>query len=63
LTGISSNSVKITESIPNSEYGDDVNENEFDAAFNAEIKSVNSGNVSIALNETPVYVDINQDAY
>jgi hypothetical protein len=59
ITGISGASVKITESTPAFQYGEEVDADQFDSAFNTEIKNANAGELTITLSETPVFVEMN----
>jgi len=55
LSGINTSSITITEAVPKYEYGEQITD--FNTAFNTEDKSLSDGGVSIALNETPVFVE------
>jgi hypothetical protein len=51
-------SVKITETIPNAEWGKDLNDKDYPKFFKTEVKKVSNGKVSIELSEKPVFVEI-----
>ncbi|CAK8714503.1 hypothetical protein KKHLCK_03565 [Candidatus Electrothrix laxa] len=55
LTGIESNSIKITPTVPDFEYGDQIAD--FNSAFVSDIKAVSNGSVIIDLNEVPLYIE------
>ncbi|MEA2027397.1 MAG: hypothetical protein U9N49_00270, partial [Campylobacterota bacterium] len=55
LTEIEANSIKTTMSVPNFEFGDQVMD--YDSAFISKIKIVNNGNVTIDLDENPIYIE------
>lgn len=55
ISGISSNSVKITEAVPKYETGKEVAD--YNTAFNTETKSVSGGKATITLKDTPVFVE------
>ncbi|OGW47165.1 MAG: hypothetical protein A2Y66_09130 [Nitrospirae bacterium RBG_13_41_22] len=50
-------SVKVTETIPNAEWGADLKEKEYPNFFKTEIKKVVDGKVSFDLKEKPVFVE------
>nr|AAU83031.1 hypothetical protein GZ26D6_7 [uncultured archaeon GZfos26D6] len=60
LTGIDSDSVKITEAIPNAESGADLNANDYLNFFKTEIKSISNGQITITLGENPVFIEEHQ---
>ncbi len=55
ISGINSNSVKITEAIPKYDSGKDVTN--YNTAFNTETKTVPGGTVTIILSDKPVFVE------
>ncbi len=57
LTNIKSDAVKITEAVPKSNSGADLNENDYPAFFTTKIQKVNNGNVTINLNTTPIFIE------
>ncbi len=57
ITNIASDSVKVTEVIPNTISGSNVNAQDYPNFFNTEIKNVSSGTVSIMLGTIPVFIE------
>ena len=55
ISGIVSNSVKITEAVPKYQTGKEVTD--YSAAFNTETKSVANGKIMITLKDKPVFVE------
>jgi hypothetical protein len=55
ITGINTNSVKITETVPKYESGKDVAD--YSTAFSTEIKVVSGGKITITLGDKPVFVE------
>jgi hypothetical protein len=53
-------SVKITETIPNAEWGADLRGEDYPNFFESEVKGVSNGKVSIYLKEKPVFVEIEE---
>jgi hypothetical protein len=51
-------SVKVTETIPNAEWGKDLKEKDYPKFFKTELKKVINGKVSFDLGEKPVFVEI-----
>jgi hypothetical protein len=51
-------SVKVTETIPNAEWGKDLKESNYPNFFKTEVKKVSNGKVSFDLGEKPVFVEI-----
>jgi hypothetical protein len=51
-------SVKITETITNAEWGVDLKEKDYPKFFKTEVKKVTDGKVSLTLGEKPVFVEI-----
>src|SRR4030066_827729 len=51
-------SVKVTETIPNAEWGKDLKGNDYPKFFKTEVKKVSNGKVSFDLREKPVFVEI-----
>jgi hypothetical protein len=51
-------SVKITETIPNAEWGADLKDKEYPKFFNTAVRKVSNGKVSFDLGEKPVFVEI-----
>ena len=60
LTGIDSDSVKITEAIQNAESGADLNANDYPNFFKTEIKSISNGQITITLGNNPVFIEEHQ---
>jgi len=56
------NQVKITEAVPNTDSGEDLNENDYPHFFDTENKTVNNGNIIITLGENPVFIEETSDA-
>ncbi len=50
------NSVKITEAVPDAESGKDLDENDYPNFFNTETKVANSGEITIILGKSPVFI-------
>lgn len=53
-------SVKITETIPNAEWGADLKDKDYPNFFKTEVKKVTDGKVSLTLSEKPVFVEIEE---
>jgi hypothetical protein len=51
-------SVKVTETIPNADWGKDLKESNYPNFFKTEIKKASNGKVSFDLKEKPVFVEI-----
>lgn len=51
-------SVRITEAIPNAEWGADLKDKDYPRFFKTEVKKVSNGKVSFQLSEKPVFVEI-----
>ena|SRR3990170_5420194 len=51
-------SVRVTETIPNAEWGSDLKGNDYPKFFKTEVKKVTDGKVSFELGEKPVFVEI-----
>jgi hypothetical protein len=51
-------SVKITEAIPDAEWGKDLKESNYPDFFKTEVKKVSNGKVVFALEEKPVFAEI-----
>jgi hypothetical protein len=51
-------SIKITEAIPNAEWGADLKEKDYPKFFKTEVKKVVDGNVFFDLKEKPVFVEV-----
>ncbi|OGL44484.1 MAG: hypothetical protein A2W05_00025 [Candidatus Schekmanbacteria bacterium RBG_16_38_10] len=52
-------SVKVTETIPNADWGKELKESNYPSFFKTEIKKVSNGKVSFDLGEKPVFVEVN----
>ncbi|MEK7449255.1 MAG: hypothetical protein AAB019_07195 [Planctomycetota bacterium] len=55
ISGVVSNSVKITEAVPNKESGKEVSD--YNTAFNAETKSVSGGKITLTIKDKPMFVE------
>ena len=51
-------SVKVTETIPNAEWGKDLKESSYPTFFKTETKKASNGKVSVDLKEKPVFVEV-----
>lgn len=55
-------SVKITETIPNAEWGEDLKDSNYPNFFKTEVKKVTDGKVSFNLGRKPVFVEVGEKA-